>query len=121
MSLRFQKEDDVDAEIKKIRGGGALKVGALIVAMAVLSGIEDLIKGASLEHYEKELGFLFGAGSLIWIVNFIYWEFRTRTKEIDGKVSAIEQAVIASKEGHAELLERLTAIEEKLSQIQDAR
>jgi DNA-binding FrmR family transcriptional regulator len=47
-----------------------------------------------------------------------YYEFRIRGKEIDGKVSAIEQAVIASKEGHAELLERLTAIEDKLNSIQ---
>jgi hypothetical protein len=36
-------------------------------------------------------------------------------------VSAIEEAVNESKEGHAELLERLTAIEEKLTEIQDAR
>lgn len=82
--------------------------------MAVFAGIGDLLNGASLKEYERELGIFIAGFFALWLVSPIYREFSSRTKEIDGKVSVIEEAVNASKKDHAELLERLTAIEGKM-------
>ena len=120
MALRFQdRDDDVDRAAKEERHTGGLV--AVLVLVAVIHGATAWFSGKSLTSYEVDLAWLFGFGFVYWMVVPFYYEFRIRTKEIDGKVSAIEEAGNASKEGHAELLERLTAIEEKLTEIQDAR
>jgi len=129
MTLRFQKKDAVDEEVKEDRSEGVrvsfLLYGFIFVFFAVGSGLFDWFSGKSLKSYGEEvgwmLGFFFSISVADWILSPIYNEFRFRTKEIDGKVSAIEKTVNASTEDHAELLKRLTAIEEKLTEIQDAR
>ncbi|MGP8259906.1 MAG: hypothetical protein ACLQM6_08140 [Acidobacteriaceae bacterium] len=142
MALRFQNRDDeVDRAAKETRATGAMVF--LLVLAAVIWGAVDWFSGESLASYEKLLALLIGLGFVDWLASPYYHEFRIRTKEIDGKVSAIEKAVNASKEDQADniavtvsriewtvnvskedlakLLERLTAIEEKLTEIQDAR
>jgi hypothetical protein len=119
MALHFQEKDDVDQAAKEER-----HTGGLLIVLALYAAIDAAFtwfKGESLASYGKNLAWLVGIGFVLWMVAPLYYEFRFRTKEIDGKVSAIEEAVNASLEGRAELLERLTAIEEKLAEIQDVR
>jgi hypothetical protein len=46
-----------------------------------------------------------------------YQEFRLRTKDLDGKVSAIEAAVSASAEQQEEVISKLTEIENTLNLV----
>lgn len=112
MALRFQKKDEVDRAAKEARQTGVMVF--LLVFLAVITGAGAWLSGESLASYERELGFYICCAFVTWLALPIYHEFRIRTKEIDGKASAVEDAVNASKEAHAELLERLIAIERKL-------
>ena len=115
--MRFGgKDDDVDQAIKKERWTVSL-IGA-VVFFAVIDGISAFFSGESLASYGRNLAWLIGFGIVVRIVAPLYYEFRYRTKETDGKVSAIEDALIDAKDGHVELLERLAAIEDKLDAIQ---
>jgi hypothetical protein len=116
MALRFQEKDDVDQAAKEERETGGLLI--MLVLYAAIDGAFTFFKGESLASYGKNLAWLVGIGFVLWMVAPFYYEFRFRTKEIDGKVSAIEDAVILSREDQAELLERLTAIEERLEAMQ---
>ena len=115
MALRFQEKDDVDRAIKGESQTGCLIV--ILVLLAAITGAFAWFRGDGLASYEKELAFYIGCGFVIWLAAPFYYEFRIRTKEIDGKVSAIEKAVNASEEANAELLEKLTAIEHKLGEL----
>jgi len=148
MALRFQVKDEIDKEVEETKRIGLMffggTCGVIFVCYSVGIGLFDLFTGKTLKLYGQEIGgilaVLLAAVFADWILTPLHHEFRTRTKEIDGKVSAIEEAVNASKEDHAAvtlsriewtvndtrkdlagLLERLTAIEEKLSEIQDTR
>jgi len=113
VALRFQDgRDEVDRAAKESRATGVMIF--LLLLLAVITGAVDWISGESLASYEKELAFYVGLAFVTWLAAPFYHEFRIRTKEIDGKVSAIEEAVKSSREAHEELLERLIAIEEKL-------
>jgi uncharacterized membrane protein YciS (DUF1049 family) len=112
VALRFQEKDDVDRAAKESRATGVTVFCLLVVAAIV--GATDWINGESLASYEKELVFYVGLAFVIWLAAPFYHEFRIRTKEIDGKVSAIEEALNSSRRAHEELLKRLTTIEEKL-------
>jgi hypothetical protein len=113
VALRFQNErDEVDGAAKESRATG-VTVGLLLV-VAVITGAGDWFSGQSLTSYEKELAFYIGLAFVTWLAAPFYYEFRIRTKEIDGKVSGIEEAVNSSREAHGELLERLGAIEKEL-------
>ena len=122
MALRFQEKDAVDEEVKEQRSDGVRAsiavYGFFFVLLALIFGLFDWFSAKSLKSYGEEiawfLGFLWFISFADWLLSPIYNEFRFRTKEIDGKVSAIEKAVTASKEDQRELLEKLTAIEEKL-------
>jgi hypothetical protein len=117
MALRFQGNDEVDRAAKEERHTGGLAV--LLVLYALIDGAFSWFRGESLASYGKNLAWLVGFGFVYWVAAPFYYEFRIRTKEIDGKLSAIEATVIASKEGHSELLEKLTAIEEKLEELSE--
>jgi hypothetical protein len=119
MALRFQKVDDVDRAAKEERHTAVLVIVGVLYAAT--DGIFAWLRSESLPSYGKNLAGLIAFGFVYWLAAPFYYEFRIRTKEIDGKVSAIEQAVTASREGQAELLERLNLIEGKLAEIQDAR
>ena len=130
MSLRSQVKDEIDKEVEEKKRASLMIDGLIVgpivvVCYSVVFGLFDWFTGKILKLYGQEIGgmlaVLLVAAFAGWILSPLYDEFRFRTKEIDGKVSAIEEAVNESKEGHAELLERLTAIEEKLTEIQDAR
>ena len=130
MSLRSQVKDEIDKEVEEKKRASLMIDGLIVgpivvVCYSVVFGLFDWFTGKILKLYGQEIGgmlaVLLVAAFAGWILFPLYDEFRFRTKEIDGKVSAIEEAVNESKEGHAELLERLTAIEEKLTEIQDAR
>jgi len=110
--LRFQEKDDCDLAAKKKRGTTELVI--FLVILTVIDGIYAFFRGESFASYGKSLAWPIGFGFVLWIVFPIYYEFRFRAKEIYGKVSGIEDDLVASREGHAELLERLTAIDEKL-------
>jgi hypothetical protein len=118
MSLRFQKEDDVDREVKEERRTTPWLYLFCIVFFAVVFGLFDWLGGQSLKSFWEELGGLIVVCWFIWLVSPIYEEFRIRTKEIDGKVSTIESTINESKERDHELLKRLTAIENRLDEIQ---
>lgn len=116
MALRFQEKDDVDRAAKESKATGVTVFCLLVVA--AIAGATDWINGEILASYEKELVFYIGLAIVIWLAAPSYHEFRIRTKEIDGKVSAIEEALNSSSEAHEELLERFTAIEKKLDAMQ---
>jgi hypothetical protein len=121
MSLRFQKEDDVDREVKEEnRITVPWMVLFYIGLIAGVFGLSNWLRSQLPESLWEELGVLFAIGFVCWLVVPVYEEFRIRTKEIYGKVSEIEQEVIASKEIHAELLEKLTVVEERLAEIQNS-
>jgi uncharacterized protein YfbU (UPF0304 family) len=113
VALRFQEKDDVDRVAKESRATGVTVFCLLVVA--AIAGATDWINGESLASYEKELVFYIGLAFVIWLAAPFYHEFRIRTKEIDGKVSAIDGALSSSREAHEELLKRLTAIEEAVN------
>jgi hypothetical protein len=115
MGLRFQGNDEVDRHAKEERATGVLVF--LVMLLAVISGAVDWFSGKSLVSYEEEIAFYIGCGLVFWFITPFYYEFRIRTKEIDGKVSAIEEGLTSAKEDRAELLERLSAIEEKLDSV----
>jgi len=119
MALRFQKEDDSDRAAREERHTWGLAF--LLAIYAIMDGIAAFFRGESLASYAKNLAWLIAAALVYWFAAPFYHEFRIRTKEIDGKVSAIEDAVNETKESHEELLERLAAIEERLAEIQGAR
>lgn len=121
MFLRFQKEDDVDREVKEEnRRTVPWMILFYIGLVAGAFGLSDWLRSELPTSLWEELGGLFAIGFVCWLVVPVYEEFRIRTKEIYGKVSAIEADVIAAKEIHAELLEKLIAVEEKLAGIQDS-
>ena len=117
MALRFQNEhDEVDRAAKESRATGVMVF--LLLILAVITGAGDWFSGESLAYYEKELAFYIGLAFVTWLAVPFYHEFRIRTKEIDGKVSVIEEALNSSREAQEELLERLIAIEKKLDAMQ---
>ncbi len=120
MFLRFQKEDDVDREVKEEnRRTVPWMVLFYIGLVAGVFGLSDWLRSELPRSLWEELAGLFAIGFVCWLVVPVYEEFRIRTKEIYGKVSAIEEAVFNLKESHAELLEKLTAVEERLAEIRD--
>src|SRR5271170_2743940 len=109
MGLRFQGNDEVDRQAREER---ATWVWVFLIALlGAVSGAVDWFTGKSLASYKEELGFYIVFGFLSWLFSPFYYEFRIRSKEIDGKVSAIEKAVASAEEGRVELLERLAVIE----------
>jgi uncharacterized protein YfbU (UPF0304 family) len=114
VALRFQDgRDEVDRAAKESRATGVTVF--LLLVLAVITGAIYWFGGESLASYEKELVFYIGLAFFIWLAAPFYHEFRIRTKEIDGKVSAIDGALSSSREAHEELLKRLTAIEEAVN------
>ena len=116
MALRFQKEDEVDRATKEGRAAGAQLV-FLLALFALIDGGFAWLGSGSLASYGKSLAGLILCGFVYWIVSPLYCEFRFRTKEIHGKVSAIEKIVVASQDDRAELSEKLAAIVEKLEEL----
>lgn len=125
MALRFNKKDEVDEEVKENRKSEGITLAVLygfsFVVMALIAGIFDWLTGRTIKVYAQEAGFIFAMLALPVIGQMVliplYNEFRLRSKEIDGKVSAIESAMNSSKKDHAEIIERLAAIEETLDKI----
>ncbi len=112
MALRFQEKDDCDQAATEERETGGLLI--MLVLYAAIDGAFTFFRGESLASYGKNLAWITGGGLVAWTLLPRYYAFRSRTRETYGKVSAIEEAVNASKKDHAELLERLTAIEGKM-------
>ena len=115
MSLRFQSEnDEVDQAVKN--ESHTVMLVFILGFIATIDGVFEWFQGKSLAEYGKNLGWWIGFGLAYWLACPFYNEFRFRTKELDGKVSAIEQTVIAFKEYHGELIEKLESIEQKLDE-----
>jgi Mg2+ and Co2+ transporter CorA len=121
MVLRFQERDDVEREMKTARFSVLPMYIVFFVLIAACYALVDWWNDLSLKTYRKDLGSVFVFLCVFWLATALYIEFRARLREIDGKVSEIEKTVNASKEGHAEMLEKLAAIEEKLTEVQQAR
>lgn len=131
MALRFQKKDDVDREVSERRRDplwGIVIGGALYLSIRALLGWIGWGKGESLKSYGEDVVWLIAIGFLFWLVSPLYYEFRIRTKEIDGKVSAIEAAVNTHREGQRsetepfnanKVMEKLAAIEERLNELSE--
>jgi len=120
VALRFQDgRDEVDRAAKESRATGVTVF--LLLVIAVITGAIYWFGGESLASYEKELAFYIGLAFVIWLAAPYYHEFRIRTKEINGKVSAIEEALNASAKRQSKLMHRLTAIERALNVRTDDR
>ncbi len=91
----------------------------LLVLFAAIQGGLAWFRGGNLASYTQDIAWLVGFGFAYWLLAPFYYEFRIRAKEIDGKVSAIEETVAALKGDRAELLKRLSAIEGKLDLIRE--
>jgi hypothetical protein len=121
MTLRFQKDDEVDREVKaKSRFPWWTFIFGFAL-LGVVTGIDSLVTGRSLAKFERDLGgILVFSLVLAWAEGLLapfYKEFRFRTQEIDGKVSAIEETVTALGGGLAELREQLRVIQHKLDEL----
>lgn len=120
MSLRFQDEDEVDRRVSETKRTTFWLIAAILLLAAVWYGLDAWSRGASLGKFVIELGGLIAVCWVGWVSYPIYLEFRIRTKEIDGKISAAEAAMNETNERYLELLHRLAAIETRLDDIQDA-
>jgi hypothetical protein len=130
MMLRYQNKDEVDQEVEAQTRSSAAFWLIMGVLFAVLAGVWVLVKwllGHPLSSHEVAIVVI---GSLSvpiislageYMIAPVYKEFRIRTKEIDGKLSAVESVINESKERNSELLERLAAIENRLDEIQNER
>jgi hypothetical protein len=87
MALRFKKVDDSDIAAKRERHPWLLLIGLAFLAVVYI--VDDSVNGNSVG---KDLAWIAVFGVLWWYVAPLYYEFHFRTKEIDGKVSAIEDA-----------------------------
>jgi hypothetical protein len=114
MTLRFQKQDEIDWEVKRKEGASIWLICGIGLLLYLASKV---LPYGFWRPYAGPIAFLLMLWFLSRMVFHVYHEFRSRIKEIDGKVSAIEVAVIASKKDHAELLEKLHGIDERLAEI----
>lgn len=121
MALQFNVEDDADREVARTIGRSTSKLWWQMLFLCLYTAVMAAVPTYFVKVSQSGELFLFGSIAFLWMVWLLdkicsnyYLEFRLRTKEIYGKVSVIEEAVNASKEEGAELLERLTAIEDKL-------
>jgi TPR repeat protein len=111
MALRFQQTDEVDREVTEKQRATSFW---WIIGVGLLLYLASKVLPSEFARPIVELiAVLYALWFLSWMVSPVYHEFRSRTKEINGKVSAIEAAANASKEDHVELLEKLTAIEKQ--------
>src|SRR5271157_3302646 len=116
VALRFQdRDDEIDRAAKEERATPVLIL--FFVLFAAIHGVVWWFSGGSLASYAKDLAWMLGFGLAYWMLAPFYYEFRIRSKEILGTVTKIEEAVSAVKEDQKELLERLSAIEDKLRSL----
>ncbi len=120
MPLRFQEDDDVDRRVTEMRKAALWLVVGIVVLAAAWYGLDEWMHGGSITRYAIELGGLIAVCWLGRLLYPIYHEFRIRTKEIDGKVTATEVALEEISDRYALLLDRLAAIEKKLDEVQEA-
>jgi hypothetical protein len=120
MSLNFHEDDDVDLEFEENRRANLWTALFYFVFFSAIWGLIDWLKGQSLNFFLEDIGVTFAIVVLLWVVFPFFMKFRIRTKVIYGMVSAIEGALEEAKERDYELLKRLTAIENRLNEIQDA-
>jgi hypothetical protein len=120
MPLRFQEDDEIDRRVTEVRKAAMWLIVGILVLAGVWYGLDEWMHGGSIMRYALELGGLVGACWLGWVLYPIYQEFRIRTKEIDGKLSAAEKALEQSNDRYNLLLDRLAAIERRLDEIQNA-
>lgn len=119
MALRFQhKGNELDRATNEDASFLFWVFMIVAVVVAAAFGVHAWLSDESFQSYGKDASAIFVAALVVCLLFSLYSEFRTRTNEIYGMVSAIEKALNASKEGHAELLERLTAVEDKLDAMQ---
>ncbi len=93
---------------------------AILVLFAVVGGLVFWLRGV-FRGYEYYLGWLIALFFIVQVVGPFIFELRARLKEINGVVSVIESKLNESKDRNTELLERLTAIENRLDEIRDNR
>src|SRR5271157_6172712 len=103
VALRFQdRDDEIDRAAKEERATPVLIL--FFVLFAAIHGVVWWFSGGSLASYAKDLAWMLGFGLAYWMLAPFYYEFRIRTKEILGAVSAV-------MEDQKELQEKLSAIE----------
>jgi len=112
MEAQIRKDDRADHASKKEWSVWFVAIGVLF--SSILSSLDVLFRGKSLNHFGQDLVFSAVGFFVIWILNRVYHEFRFRTKEMTVKVSALEEKVDTSIRLSAKVLGRLTEIDEKL-------
>lgn len=90
MTLRFQKADEIDREVNEERKINRWMIPSLLAFIVAVFGIGDWLRGDSRSFWEKVAGAI-AFGWLWLLISPVYQEFRIRTKEIYGKVSAVEE------------------------------
>ncbi len=122
MTLRFQKDDEVDREVRATRHFPWWTFILVFAVIGVSDGMVSLVTGRGLAKFESDLGealaFSFVLALAEGFLAPFYKEFRFRTKETGGKVSAIEETVAALGGGVAELREQLREIQHKLDELE---
>jgi hypothetical protein len=118
MLFHSQEDDDVDREFEENRRANLWIALFYFVFFSAIVGLLDWLQGRSLKSLWEDIGLVFAVVFVLWLVIPIFEKFRVRTKLIYGKVSSIEDAMDESEERDTELLKRLTAIENRLDEIQ---
>jgi len=114
MKLRYQDKDEIDRLAKEERGTPILIF--LVVFLALIDGVRAVLTGESLKSYGQGLALLLGFAFVYWVLSPLYYEFRIRTKETNGKTTAILELLEKIDE---RLDERLNSIEEKLNIVEE--
>jgi hypothetical protein len=117
MALLFQKTDEVDKRVREEVRRVSRSGGVLLILYLSVTGTIAFVSGDSLASYGKDHLFTIGLVFAVWSCFPFFQEFRIRTKEINCKVSAVEDAVIASRERASEMLEMLRAMDSKLYDV----
>jgi cytochrome c biogenesis protein CcdA len=96
MALRFQdKREELDKAVKDERRGALFAFVFSLVIMAVISGVDSWISGATLRAYEKDTAEMVAFYVVLWIGYCAHSEFRIRMNATFGAVFELQSALSA--------------------------
>jgi hypothetical protein len=124
MALRFIDKDDADREVTRTIRTSFSKLWWQACCLSIYSVVVIVVPHYFVKLSQSGECFIVGSIAFLWMLWLVprmcfpyYQEFRLRTKDLDGKVSAIEAAVSASAEQQEEVISKLTEIENTLNLV----